>query len=138
MTLEPEKGPSTAPQPACLLAAAGEGCEHNCVPPWVDHVCTDQIMVEVHTVYAAPYTTSPSGRVRMVNNLLHHLDARGYDVFAIEPNPVYPENCWEWSLVRRTPCEAGPDVDRAAGSRELGHALHRSVGSPRRHQSAGV
>ena len=127
MTLEPEKGPSTAPQPACLLAAAGEGCEHNCVPPWVDHVCTDQIMVEMHTAYAA---SSPSGRVRMVNNLLHHLDARGYDVFAIEPNPVYPENCWEWSLVRRIPCEAGPDVDRAAGSRELGHALHRSVGSP--------
>ena len=124
MTLEPEKGPSPAPQPACLLAAAGEGCEHNCVPPWVDHVCTDQIMVEVHTAYAA---SSPSQRVRVINNLLHHLDARGYDVFAIEPNPAYPENCWEWSLVRRTPCEAGPDVERRANGR--GHGLHRSVAS---------
>lgn len=108
----------------CLLAAAGEGCEHNCVPPWVDHVCTDQIMVEVHTAYAA---SSPSQRVRVINNLLHHLDARGYDVFAIEPNPVFPENCWEWSLVRRTPCEAGPDVERRANGR--GHGLHRSVAS---------
>lgn len=76
-------------------------------------------MVEVHTAYAA---SSPSQRVRMISNLLHHLDARGYDVFAIEPNPVFPENCWEWSLVRRTPCEAGPAQGR-------GHALHRSVGS---------
>ena len=107
----------------CLLAAAGEGCEHTCVPPWVDHVCTDQIMVEVHTAYAA---SSPSQRVRVINNLLHHLDARGYDVFAIEPNPVYPENCWEWSLVRRTPCETGPDVDRAPGSRA--RACAASVG----------
>ena len=95
-------------------AAAGEGCKHTCVPPWVDHVCTDQMMVEVHTKYGG---STPSQRVRVIHNLLHHLDVRGYDVFSVEPNPVFPENCWEWSLVRRTPCEAEPDAARQTGGR---------------------
>ena len=84
-----------------ILKVDCEGCEAHTVPPWVDNVCTDQLMVEVHTPMGG---SSPWDRVQKVNRLMKHLDARGYDVFALEPNPVYPENCWEWSLVRRTPC----------------------------------
>ena len=97
-----------------ILKVDCEGCEFQAVSPFVDHVCTEQLMVEVHTPTGAGKPGRPSGpweRVRRVNELMKHLDARGFDVFALEPNPVYPENCWEWSLVRRTPCVVPRDRD---------------------------
>ena len=70
------------------------------MPPFLEHVCVDQVMVEVHT----NPRQSPHERTMRVHALLARLDKLGFEPFFLEPNPVYPEFAREWSLVRRTPC----------------------------------
>lgn len=90
-----------------------EGCEFSALVPWLEHVCTEQVMVEIHTTAAQ----SPQQRVLRVHRLLTDVDRLGFDVFFLEPNPVYPELCREVSLVRREPCAAA-----GGGATQAGHA----------------
>ena len=89
--------------PVDMLKIDCERCEFDAVPAFVDHICTDQIVVEVHgcSLQRAPTHT----QVRMVHKLMTHLDHRGFRVFASEPNIAASDGtCIEYSLLRFPPC----------------------------------
>lgn len=82
-----------------LLKIDCDGCEFGALPAWINSVCTDQIVVEVHkSLRQTPWT-----RVRNVHMLMTALD-KLYRIFYLEPNPPFPWLNTEFALIRRTPC----------------------------------
>jgi hypothetical protein len=83
-----------------------EGCEFETLPPFVDNVCIDQILLELH---ACGGTLGSVGvnverRVRRAHELLLRLD-RTHSIFNAEPNIAYGDGtCIEYSFTRRVPC----------------------------------
>ena len=83
-----------------LLKIDCDGCEYSHLPSWVDHVCTEQIVVEVHRfTFVHPYTNAIK-----IHNLMLHLHARGYRVAFLEPNPMWPKLGTEYTMVRNSSC----------------------------------
>ena len=82
-----------------LLKIDCDGCEYSALLPWVDSVCTEQIVVEIHRTLKH----TPRKRVMAVHKLMMALD-KLYRVFYFEPNPAFPWLNTEYSLVRREPC----------------------------------
>ena len=102
------RGGALARSGVTLLKIDCEGCEFRSVVPWAEHVCTEQIILEVHQSPGCRLgVLRPPQRVARVHSLLSALDALGYSVYYYEPNPVYPALCGEYSLVRREPCPQG-------------------------------
>ena len=103
-----------AAQRVRLLKIDCEGCEFDALPEWVQHVCTDAIVVEVHrmhfmrqgredTALADPHRR----RVERTHALFAALAKAGFVVVYLEPNVGYPTACTEYTLVRTTPCNGG-------------------------------
>ena len=82
-----------------LLKIDCDGCEFTAMPVWVQSVCTDQIVIEIHRTMRH----EPRRRVRLVHGLMTALSSH-YSVFYFEPNAQYPWLNTEYSLIRRTPC----------------------------------
>ena len=89
--------------PIDVLKIDCEGCEFTALPAFVSHICTNQIVVEVHGCISARNET----KLRRVHELMTHLDQRGFRVFASEPNILSSDGtCIEYSLLRFPPCSA--------------------------------
>jgi hypothetical protein len=94
-----------------LLKIDCESCEHTALPSWLDHVCTEQIQVEIHAggsmkSICSTYGSTPWSRAVRMHTLLARLD-RDYALFAYEPNVhpfVKPGFCGEYAFRRRQPC----------------------------------
>ena len=88
-------------------------CEHRDLLPWVQHVCTDQILLEYHTGprwqwACGPFGTTPARRIHEMHRLFSALE-QDFDIFAYEDNEVvasrgHPGFCGEYALKRRRPC----------------------------------
>lgn len=91
-----------------LLKMDCEGCEFDALPPFVENVCIDEILLELH---ACRGVMGNSGlgiarRVQRAHKLLAFLDTT-YKIFNVEPNIAYGDGtCIEYSFMRRTPCAA--------------------------------
>ena len=83
-----------------LLKIDCDGCEYTAIQPWVDNVCTEQIVVEMHK----KTTVSPYMNVVRNHLLLRHLHRAGYRIAFLEPNPLYPKLGTEYTLVRQKRC----------------------------------
>ena len=98
-----------SPSLTCALACVcvhgtAQGCEFSLLAPWLDHVCTEQITLEVHGCPRMRYLLGPSHvRLSKAHALLLRLD-REFKIFHREPNPRFPDGCLEYSLQRRRPC----------------------------------
>ena len=95
-----------ARQPVSLLKIDCDGCEYTKLPQWLDHVCTEQIIVEVHRqTFAAPRVN-----VGNIHRLMIYLHRAGYRVAFLEPNPRWPKLGTEYTLVRNASCprQRGP------------------------------
>lgn len=87
----------------CAISTPGS-CEFEALPAWVQHTCTDQILVEVHG--CLPRLGSATARLHAVHNLMAALEPQ-YAIFARTPNLLAGGGaCVEYSLRRRTPCAA--------------------------------
>ena len=95
-----------------LLKIDCEGCEYDALPAWVQHVCTDAIVVEVHRMHfmrqgredialADPHRR----RVERTHVLFSALHKAGFAVVYLEANVGHPTACTEYTLVRTTPCD---------------------------------
>ena len=70
-----------------------EGCEASALVPWLDHLCTEQVVVELHAFPSQSYA-----------RLLRRLAATHIPFYA-EHNPSCERRrCVEISWVRRHPC----------------------------------
>ena len=92
-----------------MLKIDCEGCEWKDLPPWLENVCTDQILIEIHTGTGKfPCDPGPAGtelsRVLRFHHLFALLDAHGYSQFFYEPNVRKARYCGEYAFVRRMPC----------------------------------
>ena len=88
------------------VCSGSEGCEFEALPPLVQNVCIDQLLVEVHGCEdkRQPKTSKPFGRLMRVHQLMKQLDGM-YRIFHSEPNVVYSDGtCIEYSFIRRVPC----------------------------------
>ena len=83
-----------------LLKIDCDGCEFASLPPWVDHICTEHIVVEMHRKSYLP----PQKNAGNIHNLMLHLHAVGYRIAFLEPNPFYPKLGTEYTLVKNTSC----------------------------------
>jgi len=82
-----------------LLKIDCDGCEFTTLPTWVEAVCTEQIVVEVHrTLYVRPYA-----RMMKIHKLMMNMD-KLYGIFYLEPNSQFPWLNTEYSMIRREPC----------------------------------
>lgn len=84
-----------------LLKIDCEGCEYSALVPWVEHVCTDQITVEVHKTRGAK--GRGNRQAQWIHRLMSRLHHHGYQVAHAEFNLAWPPNV-EYTLVRSTPC----------------------------------
>lgn len=84
-----------------LLKIDCDGCEFKALPEWIERVCTEQIVVEVHRTLR----WSAHRRVMMIHELMVKLSAL-YQIYYLEPNPVYPWLNTEYSLKRREQCRS--------------------------------
>jgi hypothetical protein len=81
-----------------------EGCEWRDLAPWLDNVCTSQLLVEMHM-------TPPTLRSGSLTRLLRRL-ASEFSLFAGEPNmhcgwrDSTTRACVELAWIRREPCPA--------------------------------
>lgn len=83
-----------------LLKIDCDGCEYNWLGSWTDHICTDQIIVEMHR-----WTfSSPRLNADRIHRLMLHLHRAGYRIAFLEPNPYWPKLGTEYTLVRNTSC----------------------------------
>ena len=89
-----------------LLKIDCESCEYSALPAWVDHVCTEQIIVEIHQ-HASRW--SPRKNIEKRHALLTHLHRRGFRMAFVEPNPYFPSTSGEYTLVRNESCLARAD-----------------------------
>ena len=84
-----------------LLKIDCDGCEYKALPPWIDNVCTEQIVIEMHRrTFDGP----------LVNTQRHHklmvqFHRRGFRIAFMEPNPLWPKLGTEYTLVRNTTCD---------------------------------
>ena len=88
-------------------------CEHRDLLPWVQHVCTDQILLEYHTGprwqwACGPFGTTPARRIHEMHRLFSALE-QDFDIYAYEDNEIvasrgHPGFCGEYALKRRRPC----------------------------------
>ena len=90
------------------------------LPPWLENVCTDQILVEIHTGTGKfPCDPDPAGtelsRVLRFHHLFALLDAHGYSQFFYEPNVRKARYCGEYAFVRRMPCDDRYHTDYHTG-----------------------
>lgn len=84
-----------------LLKMDCEGCEFHSLPPLVQNVCVDQVLVEVH---GCGSTRDLKPRMMLVHELMLRLDEE-YLIFYVEPNLAYGDGaCIEYSFMRRKPC----------------------------------
>ena len=103
-----------------MLKIDCEGCEWKDLPPWLENVCTDQILVEIHTGTGKfPCDPDPAGtelsRVLRFHHLFALLDAHGYSQFFYEPNVRKARYCGEYAFVRRMPCDDRYHTDYHTG-----------------------
>lgn len=88
-----------------LLKIDCEGCELSLLANWLDHVCTEQIALEVHGCSRMRYAVGNAAtRLSLVHALMLRLD-REYILFHREGNPRFPDGCLELSWRRRQPCK---------------------------------
>ena len=93
-----------------LLKLDCDTCEFGELPSWLDHVCTDQIVVEVHRrTYFSPFIN-----MRNMHRLMTHFHTRGYRVAFLEPNPFYPKLGTEYTMVRNVSCGSQATIIGAA------------------------
>ena len=83
-----------------LLKLDCEGCEYKALPPLLEHVCVDQIVMEVHRRGYGP----AMWHVMPMHELMTQLHQKGYRVAFIEPNAIVPWLDAEYTLVRDPPC----------------------------------
>lgn len=101
--------------PLCVCSGS-EGCEFEALPPLVQNVCIDQLLLEVHGCEdkRQPKTSKPFGRLMRVHQLMKQLDGL-YRIFHSEPNVVYSDGtCVEYSFIRRVPCMRSEKRERAS------------------------
>ena len=112
-----------------LLKMDCEGCEFDSLPPLVQNVCIDQILLELH---GCSRRYDAKHRVLRVHELMLRLD-EDYLIFYVEPNLAYSDGtCIEYSFRRRTPC-AGVSFGRLeANWRAGGHGASIHVGTHRK------
>lgn len=87
-----------------LLKMDCEGCEFESLPPFLDNVCVDQILLELHACQMGIGGPRTARRVQQAHQLMMRLDTQ-YRIFNVEPNIAYGDGtCIEYSFSRRTPC----------------------------------
>lgn len=68
--------------------------------PWLKHLCTEQIVVEVHRIRGHVQWS-----VERTHALMTQLHRHGYRVAFAEPNARYPKLGTEYTMVRNRTCE---------------------------------
>ena len=87
-----------------MLKIDCEGCEWHDLAPWLDNVCTGQLLIEMHIT---PKTIGSGEMVRLLRRLAHE-----FTLFHGEPNlhcgwrSSTTRACVELSWIRREPCGA--------------------------------
>lgn len=95
--------PRYAGKRVALLKLDCEGCEAEALLPWVRATCTEQILVEVHTM-SWPADAQPLKRLLRTHKLLSALEPE-YAVFSATPNMLAGEGMViEYGLKRRASC----------------------------------
>lgn len=96
-----------------------EDCEYYSLLPWLDEVCTEQIVVELHRSTTGAIRTdgakrtmrnAAKRRVILMHRLMSGLHERGYAIYYVEPNVRFPWLNSEYSLIRRNPCRKRSEV----------------------------
>ena len=99
-------------QHVAVLKIDCESCEFDALAPWITHVCTDQILLELHAF--TPRAVHPLTRLLRAHALLVQLHQAQYEVVHAEPNIAYSDGSnIEFTFRRRTPCDAGGRRQRA-------------------------
>ena len=85
-----------------------ETCEHSALAPWLDNVCTEQVLLEFHgganpTYPCGPMFSKPATRTARMHKLFTRLHEE-FDIFAFEDNLKRKSYCGEYALKRRSPC----------------------------------
>jgi len=95
-----------------LLKIDCEGCEFSSLLPWLENLCTEQILIEIHGCACGhcQHDLNRNATLRMIRTagLLDALVVN-YSVFHVEPNVRFSDgSCVEYGLRRRWPCPDGP------------------------------
>jgi hypothetical protein len=104
------EGDPRMPQHVALLKMDCESCEYKALSAWLEHVCTEQVIVEVHRSglgsASGPLSRSdPHRSVIGVHRLMLRLHERhGFRIVFVEPNPSLPLVGTEYTLVRNRSC----------------------------------
>lgn len=87
-----------------LLKMDCEGCEFDALPPFLDNLCIDQILLEIHICRQGSGGLRMARRLQQAHRLMMRLDTQ-YRIFNVEPNIAYGDGlCIEYSFMRRKLC----------------------------------
>ena len=84
-----------------LLKIDCDGCEYRKLRPWLQNVCTEQVVIEMHRrTFDRPYVNA-----RNIHTLMNDFHAAGFRIAFLEPNPLWPKLGTEYTMVRNTTCK---------------------------------
>ena len=84
-----------------LLKMDCDRCEYQALRPWIDHVCTEQIVIEIHReTFSHPLLNAYNH-----HSLVSAMHDRGYRMAFLEPNPIWPKLGTEYTWVRNSTCD---------------------------------
>ena len=87
-----------------LLKIDCEGCEVQALPPYLENIPTQQIVIEVHGCVFAKKIPAPMAAVDRMHSVMAHLQKAGFRIFAKDNNILFSDGtCIEYSLTLAPP-----------------------------------